>query len=91
MVARRNVLQEDNIVCELYADRSSNVSDYRNNESMDRETDSDTDSDSDVPTRSRKQLRSSAVTSDAETSRIEEESSEPENSSERSDVWCKMD
>jgi hypothetical protein len=93
MGARRNVQQEDNILCELYEDRSSDVSDYRDNESMDREIDNDTDSDSDsdVPTSSHKQLRSSAVTSDAETSTIEEESSEPENSSERSVVWCKTD
>jgi hypothetical protein len=91
MAVRRNVLQEDDIWCKLYADRSSDVSDYSDNESMDSEIDSDTDSDSDsdVPTSSRKQLRSSAVTSDAETSTVEEESSEQENSNERSDMWCK--
>ena len=50
-------------MCELYADRSFNVSDY-------------SDNDSDVPTSSHKQQRSSGVTSDAETSAIEEESSD---------------
>ena len=72
-------------MCELYADMSSDVSDYSDNDSM------DSDSDSDVPTSSRKQLRSAGVTSDAETSATEEESGEPENSNERSDVWCKTD
>jgi hypothetical protein len=53
MALRRNVVQEDNILCELYADIRSDVSDYSDNESMDH--------DSDVPTTSsRKQLRSSA-------------------------------
>jgi hypothetical protein len=83
MAACRNVLQEDDILCELYVDRSSNVSDYSKNESM--------DSDSNIPTSWCKQLRSSVVTSDAETSTIDEESSEVENSNERRDVWCKMD
>jgi hypothetical protein len=77
------------MLCELYVDRSSDVSDYSDNESMDSEIDSD--SDSDVPTSSCKQLRSSFVTSDDEASTIEEESSEQENSNERSDVWCKTD
>ena len=86
MALRRNVLQEDNILCELYADTHSDVSDYSDNESL--------DSDSDVPTSSRKQLRSYVVvvTSDSETSTVEEESSEPENSDDKtSDVWCKTD
>ena len=52
-------------------------------------------SDSDVPTDSScKQLRFSAVvvTSDSETCTEEEESSEPENSDDKtSDVWCKTD
>ena len=49
MAFRRNVLQEGNILCELYADTCSDCS---NNESL--------DSDSDVPkTSSHKQLRSS--------------------------------
>ena len=48
----RNFLQEDNILCELYADTCPDLSDYRDNESL--------DSDSDVPTTSsHKQLRSS--------------------------------
>jgi hypothetical protein len=52
MALRRNVLQENDILCELYADTLSEVCDYSDNESM--------DSDSDVPTTSsRKQLRSS--------------------------------
>jgi hypothetical protein len=51
MALHRNVLQEDNILCELYADTCSDVSDYSYNESL--------DSDSDVPTTSSlKQLRS---------------------------------
>jgi hypothetical protein len=44
MALHRNVLQEDDILCELYADTHSDVSDYSDNESM--------DSDSDVPTTS---------------------------------------
>jgi len=52
MVLCRNVLQEDDILCELYVDTRSDVSDYSDNESV--------DSDSDVPTTSsHKQLRSS--------------------------------
>ena len=52
MALRRNVLQEDDILCELYADTRSDVSDYSDNESL--------DSDSDVPmTSSHKQLLSS--------------------------------
>jgi len=87
MALRKNVLQEDDILCELYADTCSDVSDNSDNESL--------NSDSDVPAiSSRKQLRSSVVvvTSDSETSTIEEESSEPENSDDKtSDVWCKTD
>jgi hypothetical protein len=74
MALRRNVLQEDDILCELYADTRSNVCDSNDNEIL--------DSDSEVSaTSSRKQLRSSVVvvTSDSETSTREEESSEPEN------------
>jgi hypothetical protein len=84
----RNVLKEDDILCELYLGTCSDVSDYIDNESL------DSDSVSDVPTSSRKQLRSSliVVTSDSETSTIEEESSELEKSEdETSDVWCKVD
>jgi hypothetical protein len=52
MALHRNVLQEGDILCELYADTHSDVSDYSDNESL--------DSDSGVPTTSsRKQLRSS--------------------------------
>jgi len=85
MAFRRNVLQEDDILCELYVDTRSDVSVYSDSESL--------DSDSDVPTSSRKQLRSSfVVTSDSETSREEEEISEPENSDDKtSDVLCKTD
>ena len=53
MALCRNVVQEDDILCELYADTRSDVFDYSDNESL--------DSDSDVPTTSsRKQLRSSS-------------------------------
>jgi len=34
MALRRNVLQEDDILCELYADTCSDVSDYSDNESL---------------------------------------------------------
>jgi len=51
MFLRRNVLQGDDILCEVYLDTSSDVSDYSDNESL--------DSDSDVPkTSSLKQLQS---------------------------------
>jgi len=49
MALHRNILQEDNILCELYADTRFVVSDYSDSESL--------DSDSDVPTTSsRKRL-----------------------------------
>ena len=87
MALCRNVLQKEDILCELYVDTQSDVSDYSDNESL--------DSDSDVSATSpRKQLRSSVVgvTSDRETSTGEEESSEPENCDDKtSDVWCKTD
>jgi len=52
MAVRRNVLQKDDVLCELYVDTRSDVSDYSNNVSM--------GSDNDVPTTSsHKQLRSS--------------------------------
>jgi len=52
MALHRNVLLEDDILCELYADTHFDVSDYSDNENL--------DSDSDIPTTSsRKQLRSS--------------------------------
>ena len=43
MVVRRNVLQEDDILCELYADRSSNVSDFSDSESLDSDIERDSD------------------------------------------------
>jgi hypothetical protein len=52
MALCKNVLQQDNILCELYVDTCSDVSDYSDNESL--------DSDIDVQrTSARKQLRSS--------------------------------
>ena len=52
MALRRNVLQEDDIMCELYGDTRSDVSDYSDNESL--------NSNRNVPTTSsHKQLRSS--------------------------------
>ena len=51
MALHRYVLQQDDILCELYADTRSDVSDFNDNS---------LDSDNDVPTTSsRKQLRSS--------------------------------
>jgi hypothetical protein len=82
MALHRNVLQEGDSMCELYADTLSDVSDNSDNESL--------HSDSDVPTTSLcKQLWSSAVvvTSDSETNTEEEESSDDKTS----DVWCKTD
>ena len=87
MALSKNVLQEDDILCELYADTRSDVSDNSDNEGLDRDSGVST-------TSSRKQLQSSVlvVTSDSETSAIEEESSELENSDDKtSDVWCKTD
>jgi len=40
MALRRNVLQEDNILCELYVDTHSDISDYSDNESLDSDSDS---------------------------------------------------
>jgi hypothetical protein len=52
MALHRNGLKEDDILCEIYANTSSNISDYSDNESL--------GSDSEVPTTSsHKQLRSS--------------------------------
>ena len=87
LALHKNVLQADNIFHELYTDTHSDVSDNSDSESLDR--------DSDVSaTSSRKQLRSSVIvfTSDSETSMTEEESSELENSDDKtSDMWCKTD
>ena len=68
-------------MCELYTDTRSDISDYSDSENS--------GSDIDISTSSRKQLQSSVVvvTSDSETSTIEEESSD----NITSDVWCKMD
>jgi len=44
MALRRNVLQEDDTLCELYVDTRYDVSDYSDNVSL--------DSDSDIPTTS---------------------------------------
>jgi hypothetical protein len=44
MALRWNVLQEDDILCELYVDTRSDISDYSDNESL--------DSNSDIPTTS---------------------------------------
>ena len=65
---------------ELYAETRSDVSDNSDNESLDRDCDIS-------PTSLCKQFWSSVivVTSESETSTIEEESNEQENS----DVWCK--
>ena len=81
MALLTNVLQEDDILCELYTDTRSDISDYSDSENS--------GSDIDISTSSRKQLQSSVVvvTSDSETSTIEEESSD----NITSDVWCKMD
>ena len=83
MAMRGNVLQEDDILCELYADRSSNVSGFTDSESLV----SDIERDSDIPTSSCKQLWSSVIVvpSDSETSATEEENSEPETSDNK---WC---
>jgi hypothetical protein len=74
-------------LCELYSDTCSDVSDNSENEILDH--------DSDAPTTSlHKQLLPSAVvfSSNSETSREVEESSEPETSDDKtSDVWCKTD
>jgi len=44
MALHRNVLQADDILCELYADTHFDVSDHSDNENL--------DSDSDIPTTS---------------------------------------
>jgi hypothetical protein len=75
----RRVLKEGDILCELYADTFSKVSDNSEGEFL--------ASDSDVPTASSHkqfQLPTVVLTSDSETNTEEEENSE----SESSDVWC---
>jgi hypothetical protein len=60
VVLGRNVLQKDYILCQLYTDTRSDVSDCTDNTSMDSDSGSGSDSDSDVPTTSsHKQLQSS--------------------------------
>jgi hypothetical protein len=39
MALSRNVVQEDDVLCELFADTHSDVSDYSDNESMDSDSD----------------------------------------------------
>jgi len=51
MALCRNVLQEDNILCELYVDTRSDVSDYSDDESLGSDNDAST-------TSSHKKLRS---------------------------------
>jgi hypothetical protein len=74
MAMRRNVLQENDILCELHADTLSEVSDNSDNEML--------DSHSDVPISLCKQSQSFVVivTSDSETTTEEQENSEPESS-----------
>jgi hypothetical protein len=75
MALDRRVLKEGDILCELYADTCSNVSD---------------DSEGEFPTASsHKQFQLPAVvhTSDSDTNTEEEENSE----SDSSDVWCETD
>jgi hypothetical protein len=81
-----SVLKEDYILCELYANTLSSVSDNGENEILDH--------DSDVPTTSsRKQLWPAVVfASESETSTEEAGSSELESCDDKtSDVWCKTD
>jgi hypothetical protein len=84
MALDRRVLKEGVILCELYADTCSDVSDNSEGEFL------DSDSDSDVPTASaHKQFQPLTVVhiSDSDTNTEEEEKSE----SESSDVWCETD
>jgi hypothetical protein len=39
MALHRNVLQEEDILCELYVDARSDVSDYNDSESLDSDSD----------------------------------------------------
>jgi hypothetical protein len=82
MALDRRVLKEGNILCELYADTCSDVSEDSEGEFL--------DSDSDVPTASsHKQFQPPTVvlTSDSDTNTEVEENSE----SESSDMWCETD
>jgi len=82
MALDRRVLKEGDILCELYADTYSDVSDDGEGEFL--------DSDSDIPTASsHKQFQPPTVvlTSNSDTNTEEEENSELETS----DVWCNTD
>ena len=82
MALDRRVLKEGDILCELYADTCSDVSDDSESEFS--------DSDSDVPTASSHkqfQPRTVVLTSDSDKNTEEEENSE----SESSDVWYETD
>jgi hypothetical protein len=82
MALDRRVLKEGDILCELYTDTCSDVSEESEGEFL--------DSDSDVPTdSSHKQFQPPTVvlTSDSDTNTEEEKNSE----SESSDVWCETD
>jgi hypothetical protein len=82
MALDRRVLKEGDILSELYADTSSDVSDNSEGEFL--------DSDSDVPTTSSHkqfQLPTVVLTSYSDTNTEEEENSE----SDSSDVWCETD
>jgi hypothetical protein len=84
MALDRRVLKESGILCELYADTCSDVSDDSESEFL------DSDSDSDVLTASaHTQFQPHTVvhTSDSDTNTEEEENSELESS----DVWCETD
>ena len=87
MTLCRSVLKKDDILCVLYVDTCSDVSDNSVNDVL--------DSDIVIPTTSsRKHLQPSAivVTSDSETSTEEEESSELECCDDKtSEMWCKTD
>jgi len=83
MAMCRSVLKEDNILCELFADTCSDISNDGDSEIL--------DSNSDVPTTSLcKQLRPSAVVfpSDSETSTVVKENSEPESSDDTTSDTC---
>ena len=80
-ILHSSVLKEEDILCELYADPCSDVSDNSENEIL--------DSDSNVPTTSlRKQLWPSAIvfTSNIATT-TEEEESEPESCDDKTSDW----
>jgi hypothetical protein len=82
MALDRRVLKEGDILCELYADTCSDISNDGEREFL--------DSDSDVPTASsHKQFQLPAVvlTSASDTNTEEEENNE----SESSGVWCETD